>query len=225
MPTTPFLNMFARSPIRPLEEHMSKVDVCVKALAPFFVSVFAQDWEKATTLQQHIAHLENDADKMKSELRLHLPKSLFMPVSRSDVLELLNVQDRLANKAKDIAGIVLGRKMIFPGSIVNLFTEFLNRSLQAAEQANKAIHELDELLETGFSGSEIKIVESMIETLSGIEHETDDQQIKLRRVMFDLEKMLPPIDVIFLYKIIEWTGDLADRAREIGDRLQILLAR
>jgi predicted phosphate transport protein (TIGR00153 family) len=225
MPTTPFLDMFARSPIRPLEEHMAKVHACVKELNSFFVSVFAEDWENANVLQQRIAHLENDADDMKRELRLHLPKSLFMPVSRSDVLELLNVQDRLANKAKDIAGIVLGRKMVFPASLISLFTGFLERSIQASEQANKAIHELDELLETGFSGSEIKLVESMLTILSGIEHDTDDQQIQLRRILFDLEKTLPPIDVMFLYKVIEWTGDLADRAREIGDRLQILLAR
>jgi predicted phosphate transport protein (TIGR00153 family) len=225
VPTTPFLNMFARSPIRPLEEHMAKVAACVKELEPFFASVLKKDWSRASVLQQNIAHLEHDADDMKRELRLHLPKSLFMPVSRSDILELLNVQDRLANKAKDIAGIVFGRKMIFPESIATLFMAFLERSIQASEQANKAIHELDELLETGFSGNEIKLVEGMIAILSGIEHDTDDQQIQLRRIMFDLEKSLPPIEVIFLYKIIEWTGDLADRAREIGDRLQILLAR
>jgi uncharacterized protein len=225
VPTTPFLNMFARSPIRPLEEHMAKVDACVKELAPFFVNVFEENWSKASRIQQSIMLLENDADNMKRELRLHLPKNLFMPVSRSDVLELLNVQDRLANKAKDIAGIVLGRKMIFPASIATLFRAFLERAIQASEQANKAIHELDELFETGFSGNEIKLVEEMIAILSGIEHDTDDQQIQLRRMIFDLEKNLPPIDVIFLYKIIEWTGDLADHAREIGDRLQILLAR
>jgi predicted phosphate transport protein (TIGR00153 family) len=225
MPTTPFLNMFARSPIRPLEEHMAKVDACVKVLSPFFIGVLAKDWDKAALLQQNIVHLEHDADDMKRELRLHLPKSLFMPVSRSDVLELLNVQDRLANKAKDIAGIVFGRKMIFPEVIAKLFMEFLTRSIQASEQANKAIHELDELLETGFSGNEIRLAEEMIAKLSEIEHDTDAQQIQLRRIMFDLENTLPPIEVMFLYKVIEWTGDLADRAREIGDRLQILLAR
>lgn len=36
MPTTPFLNMFGRSPIRPLEEHMAKVHECVRELTPFF---------------------------------------------------------------------------------------------------------------------------------------------------------------------------------------------
>ena len=36
---------------------------------------------------------------------------------------------------------------------------------------------------------------------------------------------LPPVDVIFLYKIIDWIGDLANRAQTVGGRLQILIAR
>lgn len=225
MPTTPFLNMFGRSPIRPLEEHMSKVHACVSLLGPFFTAALAEKWSDAAALQQDIVRLENDADDMKRDLRLHFPKSLFMPVSRSDLLELLSVQDRLANKAKDIAGMVLGRQMIFPPELQAQFIVFLNRCIDASKQANTAIHELDELLETGFSGSEIKLVEGMITKLSGIERETDNQQIELRRVIFGLEGTLPPVNIVFIYKIIEWIGDLADRAREIGDRLQILLAR
>lgn len=225
MPTTPFLNMFGRSPIRPLEEHMSKVHACVSLLGPFFSAVFEKQWPSAKQFQQDIVRLENEADDMKRDLRLHFPKSLFMPVSRSDLLELLSVQDRLANKAKDIAGMVLGRQMVFPGEALQKFMEYLQRCIEASTQANTAIHELDELLETGFSGNEIKLVEGMIAKLSGIERETDNQQIDLRLIIFKLEDKLPPVNVMFLYKIIEWIGDLADRAREVGDRLQILLAR
>ena len=225
MPTTPFLNMFGRSPIRPLEAHMSKVHVCVKELAPFFDAVLTQKWSDALLIQQDIARLENEADDLKRDLRLHLPKGLFLPVSRSDLLELLTVQDRLANRAKDIAGLVLGRKMIFPEQIAASFRDFLNYCIEASKQANTAINELDELLETGFSGSEIKLVESMIAEISRLERDTDERQIRLRHIVFDLENTLPPVNVMFLYKIIEWTGELADRAREIGDRLQILLAR
>lgn len=225
MPTTPFLNMFGRSPIRPLEEHMAKVHACVQQLGPFFTAVLAEKWDEVEKIQHHIMQLENEADDIKRDLRIHLPKSLFMPVSRSDILELVTVQDRLANKAQDIAGMVLGRKMQIPQPIAALFVEFLKRCIEASNQANIAIHELDELLETSFSGNEIKLVEEMIATLAGVERDTDEKQIRLRQIVFGLEEELPPVNVIFLYKIIEWTGDLADRAQDVGDRLQILLAR
>ncbi|HSW71005.1 MAG TPA: TIGR00153 family protein [Gammaproteobacteria bacterium] len=219
------LNLFGRSPIGPLEEHMGKVHACVKELLPFFEAVLSENWQQVEAIQTQIMQLENEADTMKRDLRIHLPKGLFMPVARSDLLELLSVQDRLANKAKDIAGVVLGRKLTFPPSLASTFPIFLKRCIEASQQANAAIHELDELLETSFSGNEIKLVEDMISHLWQIERDTDKLQIHLRQAVFEIENKLSPVDVIFLYQIIEWTGDLANHARDIGDRLQILLAR
>lgn len=224
MPSS-ILNLFGRSPIGPLEEHMGKVHACVKQLIPFFDAVLSENWDEAGLIQQKIGILENEADALKRDVRIHLPKGLFMPVDRSDLLELLTVQDRLANKAKDIAGVVYGRHMIFPAALSAPFATFLQHCVEASSQANTAIHELDELLETGFSGSEIKVVDGMIAKLWQIERETDEMQIHLRQSVFELESSLDPVTVIFMYQIIEWTGDLANHAQDIGDRLQILLAR
>src|SRR5690606_6467062 len=157
--------------------------------------------------------------------RQHLPKSLFLPVPRSDLLELLSVQDKIANRAKDIAGLMLGRCMTVPQPLQPQMFEFVQRCVEASAQALKAMKELDSLLETGFSGREVTLVESMVEELENIERDTDRMQVTVRRALFKLEKDLPPVDVMFLYKIIEWTGDVADRAERVGNRLEQLLAR
>lgn len=47
---------------------------------------------------------------MKKALRHHLPRSLFMPMDRRDLLDVLLMQDKIINVAKDIAGLVVGRK-------------------------------------------------------------------------------------------------------------------
>jgi predicted phosphate transport protein (TIGR00153 family) len=102
---------------------------------------------------------------------------------------------------------------------------FLNRCLDASKQACKAINELDELLETGFRGSEVKIVEEMIMTLYDIEHDSDELLANIRHRIFEIEKDLSAIDTIFLYKLVQWIDDLADYAQTVGSRLQILIAR
>ena len=204
---------------------MHKTYLCAKQLYPFFEAVLQQDWESASAIKDKIAALETEADLIKRELRLHLPTGLFLPVSRSDVLELLSVQDRIANKAEDIAGFVIGRQMIIPDAIADIFMPFLSRCLDAAKQACKAINELDELLETSFRGSEVKIVEEMIVTLDEIEQDSDEKLAELRHRMFKLEKDLTAVDVVFLYKLLQWIGDLADHAQTVGGRLQILIAR
>ena len=50
-------------------------------------------------------------------------------------------------------------------------------------------------------------------------------QIKLRKALRLAEKELNPIDVMFLYRTLEWIGDLADVALKVGSRLEIMLAR
>ncbi|HDY99324.1 MAG TPA: TIGR00153 family protein [Pseudomonas sabulinigri] len=225
MPNNPFLSLFGRSPIGPMQQHIAKAHECAAQLMPFIEAVIANDWTAAERIQQQIAQLERDADKLKKDVRVHLPKSLFLPVPRSDLLELLSVQDKVANRAKDIAGLMLGRKMMIPVPLNDAFRAFVQRSVDAAAQALTAMNELDELLETGFSGREVTLVERMIEELDAIEHDTDNMQIKLRADLYKLEKDLPPVDVMFLYQIIEWIGDVADRAQRVGNRLELLMAR
>lgn len=218
-------NLFGKSPIKPIQEHMAVAHQAVEQLAPFFDAVKANDWEQAASIQQKIGELENHADELKKEIRLHLPKSLFLPVARTDLLELLSVQDRLANRAKDIAGIMLGREMSIPKAIEADMLEFVNTTIATSAQAHKAIKELSDLLETGFSGREVTLVAKLIEELDRLENHTDKLQIAVRSNLFKVEKELPPVDVMFFYRVIEWVGDVADRAQKVGSRLQLLLAR
>lgn len=220
-----FSKIFGNSPVAPLQKHINIVVSCVEELIPYFESVINDNWEQATTTQEKLVNLEHEADQIKNELRLHLPSSLFMPIDRRDVLEVLDLQDLIANKAKDISGLTLGRKMSLPKSISSAYMEFLKRCIDATRQAQVAINELDELVATGFRGDEVVRVKKMIKELHTIEDETDEIQIKLRAELYKIEKELPPIDVMFIYKIIEWTGDLADTAQSTGNRLQLMLAK
>ena len=225
MVRTTISSLFGASPVRPLQTHMSRVESCVELLIPFFEAVLEGDWDRATALQKQISELEREADVLKRDLRLHLPKSLFMPVSRRDLLEVLTMQDKIANRAKDIAGIVTGRRMEFPEPIGILVLNFVKRSVDAARQAQTAINELDELVETGFRGNEVEMVESMIKHLDEIESDTDKLQVEIRAEVFKREAEMPPVNVMFLYKVIDGIGDLADRAQRVGSRLELMLAR
>ena len=224
-PTNYFSNLFGRSPIRPLQAHMTKVFACVSLLKPLFAAVVSDDQKKVHRIREEITKLEHDADDMKKELRHHLPTGLFMPMDRRDLLDVLMMQDNIANQTKDIAGLIVGRRMTLPKVTHRLFTEYGERVIAAAGQALKIINELDELIETGFSGNEVKRVETMILKLDAIESETDRIQVKLRDILYGLEDKLRPTDVMFTYQLIAWIGDVADYAQRVGSRLQLLLAR
>lgn len=217
--------LFGRSPITPLQSHYETVQACTAALVPFFEAVIAEDWQRARECQQRIQELENQADTLKREFRRNLPNSLFLPMPRSDLLDMVGMQDRVANKAKDIAGLMLGREMKIPTAIAEDMLALVRRAVDASAQTLTAINELDELVETGFGGQVVKLIERMLAELDLIEGDTDEQQIRIRATLFTLEKDWPPVDMIFLYQIVDWVGDLADRAQKVGGFLQILVAR
>ena len=81
-------NIFGASPVQPLERQIDIAYRCAKKLRPFFVAAASGDWDKAAAVRAEIESLEHKADDLKKEIRLHLPKSLFMPVPREDLLEL-----------------------------------------------------------------------------------------------------------------------------------------
>jgi predicted phosphate transport protein (TIGR00153 family) len=217
-------NIFGSSPVQPLEKHINVAFQCTRRLADFFKAAIADDWETASAVRDQISDLEHKADDIKKEIRLHLPKSLFMPVPREDLLELLLVQDKLANRSKDVSGLVLGRRMHIPPEIAGKFLAFVERNIDAARQARKSVRELDELFTTGFRGAEVSIVSSLIEKLDRLESETDELQAELRTALFQIEGTLDPVNVMFLYRVIELTGEIADMAERVGRRLELLLS-
>ena len=217
--------LFGRSPITPLQEHMYHVYMGIKHLIPLTEGMIESDQEKILSAQQEIIKGEHDADTMKKELRTHLPKGLFMPVDRRDVLDVLLRQDIIANQAKDIATLIVGRNMQLPDEMNEPFLAYTQRCVDTVKQALQTINELDELGETGFRGLEVDRVEKMLEELGNIESETDAMQESLRQTLFKLEAELGPVDVMFTYRLIDWVGNVADNAERVGSRLSLMLAR
>ena len=218
-------NIFGASPVMPLEKHIDVACRCAEKLQPLFAAAIGGDWEAASGVAEDIEALEHEADDLKKQIRLHLPRSLFMPVPRQDLLELLLVQDRIANRARDISDLIMMRRIQIPDAIADEFIVFVDRVIDAARQARKSVQELDELFTAGFRGAEVDLVTGMIEELDRIETETDAHQFELGKALFDIEASLNPVDAVFLHRAIELTGDIADMSERVGRRLELLLSQ
>ena len=216
--------IFGSSPVQPLEKHIDVVYRCAKQLRRFVAAAVSGDWDEAAAIRDQINALEHEADNVKKEIRLHMPKSLFMPVPRADLLELLLVQDKIANRTQDISGLIIGRKMEIPEAIAEQFVGFVELNIDAAKQARKSVRELDELFTAGFGGAEADLVEGLIEELDKMETATDEKQAALRWALYKIESDLDPIHAMFLYKVIELVGEIADMAERVGRRLELLLS-
>jgi hypothetical protein len=204
---------------------MAVVERCVENVPGLFEALAAGDRAQLEAHKARIDAIEAEADTVKNTLREHLPRGLFLPVDRRDLLEVLDMQDSIADVAQDIAGLLYERNMEVPPPIADALQPFVQKCMEVCHQAFRIINELDELLEVGFGGREADKVEGMVRTLNLMEDETDKLEQALTRTLFEHEDEMKPVSVMFWYHLIEWIGDLADYAEKVGNRLRLLIAR
>lgn len=206
---------------------MEKVRACAQALRPLFVAVFSGDDAERDRRVGEICRLETEADEVKNEIRAHLPVSMFLPIDRRDLLEMLTLQDMAADVCRDVAVSLTLRKMAIAGA--GELTESVGRLVEGVEGmctgVADVIQELDELVETTFGGQAAAKVLGMLEKISADETVVDGVAIDASRALFALEGTLGAVDVIFWYRILRRLGDLAHLAEGVANRIRLLLAR
>ena len=222
---SPLPSLFGKSPFEALTEHMRQVENGSSLLLEFFASSQAGDWQAADALHEQIDACEHTADDLKDRIRLNLPSTLFMPISRADILVLVEAQDKIVNKIKDISGLMTGRRMQFPNALQAPIRTYLETTHASVAQARKVLEELGELLDSGFGRSVGELIGDMVVELGRLENSSDEQQVAIRRQLLPLESELPPLEMMFIYRVVDWIGSVADRAERAGSRLQILATR
>ena len=221
--TNPLAGLLRKSPFKPIQEHMRTVFSCVMLLPALFDAVYRRDRNDLQDIAEQINKSETEADKIKSEYRQNMPKTLLLPVDRKDLLSLINEQDGIADGVEKISQILVSRDMVVPDAIKEGFDELLEGTMEISTQAKTMIEELDELVHVGFSGREHDRVTEMIKVVRKEEHNIDRILRRVNRTLFTIEKELDPVSVIFWYKIIEEVGNISDRAENMADRLLLSL--
>ena len=221
---TVIAGLFGRSPFEALQKHMRAVLDCVREVPELFEALAAGEQERVSTIKDRIFDKEEAADQVKNVLRSHLPKGLFMPVDRRDLLEILQTQDSIADTAQDIAGLLCERKMTIPEPLTEPLLELVKSCVKVCEEALAIIENLDEMVELGFRGKAVDQVVELCDALNDSETVTDELGQRAAQVLFAHEDDIKPVSVMMWYRLIEWIGDLADDAEKVGNRLRLLLA-
>ena len=215
--------LVGRSPIGPMQEHMRAAVACAHQIIPLVEAMVSGDREAVRAQRAEIDRLEHEADEIKHEIRSHLPRRLMLAMERRDMLEILDYQDSIADVTQDIAELVDQRGMQLPEALAEPVRGLTVRVVAACDQGQRIIDELDELVETGFSGREVSRVEVMISELARIETETDQLLDHACRKLFALEDELG-ISNVYWHQILLWIADVADYSERVGNRLRLLIA-
>lgn len=212
-------DIFRASPLEAVKKHADLCLECAEAL-PKALTTKGEARKEALEV---VRRLERQADTVKAEIRHQMTKRLFMPVPKSQILELLHAQDKVANRAKDIATLFYYRFDGLPEAVVNILLGFVEVNLGVIRQSRRSVHELDELVETGFRGVEAELVSSMVEKLDELESACDRHQWEIFSKLKSLETDVSPVDAMFIYRLVTLIADLGDCADRTGRLLEQML--
>ncbi|EED36655.1 conserved hypothetical protein TIGR00153 [Luminiphilus syltensis NOR5-1B] len=219
---TAITEVISSSPMPMLEEHVKTCAQCAAKLPAFFEAAQAGKWKLAEKIQGEIADLESLADELKRHTRNSMPRGIWMSVSRPDILELVRVQDKIANRAKDVVGLSIGRELAFPSALSKALAKYIDTIVASVDAAVEVVSATRELSRTAFGPRQIKAISSKSAAVEKLERKSDDLQSRLRAKLRRHEDKLSPVDAIFLYQLLSQIGQIADSAEGVVHRAQII---
>lgn len=216
--------LFGKSPFAPLQQHMNKVAACIAELEEAFAAFFNSEYKKMEIIAKRLSKLEHEADLTKNDIRNNLPRSVFLPIDRGHLLEMLAIQDSLADTAENI-GLSL---ILYPLPVLKELEEDLENLLQinvhTFSNVQMIINEMDILLESSFGGIEAQRVKAKIEEISSQEHESGLIKHEVLKKFFSKGKKLE-VPAFFLWlRIIEEISSLAHISERLANRIRMVLA-
>lgn len=219
------LDLFSRSPFGALLQHAGRVHETVDLVRPLFDAYLAEEWEKTEEIYGRISKLEHKADVLKNEIRDHLPRSIFLPVDRGDVLRFLKQQDGIADAAEDLGVMLTLRRSPLPEALKPMVREFVDASVRASELLMEVAQELSQVIESSFRRADVEHVLEMVDRINTQEWEADKLQWRLSRAMLAAEAEMDAVTILLWMRIIEVIGEIANRAENTADMLRLMMAR
>lgn len=216
-------SLFGQSPFAPLQAHLELVSSTINVLFPLFSALKEGDYERVGVLAQLVSSKERQADGMKNDVRRHLASGVFLPVSRAALLEIISIQDSLADCAEDIAILLTVKELQFYPEFEELFFEFLQKTVQSFEAVAKTIREMDRLLESSFGGNRADKTRVLVSKVSNLEHECDLLQRELMKVFFSDDFAIGTKGFVLWMQIIKGISGISNNSEKLAYRVSMTL--
>ena len=214
-----------KSPFEQLLEHMGKVRECIDLLGNGLMGYYKGDYKGFSELTKRVSELEHEADLIKSNLRNHLPSSLFMPVDKGKFMWALREQDAILDHAENLTVMLDMRHTKIPKELQNAFIEHAKLVMKTVGAMEDAVCNIKDLVETSFVKREREQTKEFIYKVHQWEYEADKKKYDMTKGIYDLEKKLDPMDTYHLLKIADWVDDIADHAENVADWLRSMIAK
>lgn len=212
-------------PFQMLHQHALCVQEAMNNLCLLFEYGKQREPDLSCAALSKVHEQEQQADQIKQSIRKLLNERIYIPVNRRDLLDVLFLQDSIANQIEDISGLFYARQMEILTVWEDVWDQFLATMVRAVQLVVQINEDLSHIIEAGFHSRMQTILLETVVSLDECEHLHDQFLKEMRLKLYDVEATLKPIDVWFYYQFLDRMGNVTDLARRLGFQLISLVTR
>ena len=211
--------LFGRSPFGQIQTHMDQVSKCITKMVEAINAMASGRYDEIEALAYEVSRYEHQADQIKDDIRNNLLRQFFMPIDKSEVLEILSLQDSLADTAEDVCKIMTLKKLPFKEEFREEFDEFVKLNVDAFNLVASIMGQLDELIESGFGGSEGEKIRALAHDVAFAEHKADLVQMGLLKKLYACDTEMTVGEFHLWMRLTRVMSRISNVSENLADRI------
>ena len=216
-------SLFRESPFTKLEEHAEKVQEGGELFQKAIKCYLDSDCVEFEELHLKVTALESEADRIKQNIRAHLPKGILLPVDKFQFLWYLREADRVMDAMQDALHWLSYRTTRVPEPLVDDLLLMVDKAVEVIDEFRPMVEGAVQYFHS-FSRKERDRVKDVIRDLRQKEFESDQIERKLKSDVFTLT-VADPATTFHLIRLIEYIGEISNHAENAGDMMRAMIAK
>jgi predicted phosphate transport protein (TIGR00153 family) len=215
--------LFTSFPFDRVLEHSTKVAEGGPIFLRAVESYFKGDREDFEIMKEEIRDIEAEADKIKQNIRAHLPPAMVMPFDKSLFFSFLKEADKIIDCMKN----ALYWMSYFPISIPEDVEKEYVLLVRSAADFLGFFPEMVTRADTYFRSrqeTDRLAVKEIIKEIRFREQSSDDVE-KTMLIRLCKDDVVPPKTFFVVVRLVETTGDIADHLENSADMMRAMIAR
>lgn len=205
-----------------LLKHARLVIECCSRLPLALEAYYKNDNTRFEEIAKHIIEIEKEADKLKANIRGHLPKGMILPVEKFELFLYLKEQDAVADVAEHMLNWLSFKKINISDKLYQKFETLLNQSLEPLKFFEDIIDYSADFLISWNEESRTKAKE-LIRKVRYQEFLTEEMGNQVKRYLFDTTEA--PLDLFYLLKLIDLICEISHHAENAADLIRAMIAK
>lgn len=205
-----------------LLRHARLVIECMDRLPLALEAYLKKDKPHLEEIIKHIVEIEKEADKIKTNIRGHLPRGLILPVEKFELFLYLKEQDAVADYAEAILNWLSFKDIVLNEKMAQQLEALLNQSLEPLKYIEEMITTSADFLINWNEESRSRAKE-LIRQIRYQEFLTEELSNQTKKLAF--QEIKDPIELFFVLELIDLICEISHHAENAADLMRTMIAK